>query len=275
MRNRYFGKCALCGKEGKLSFEHIPPRKAFNWFHAKALKEGEAIKLIGSKRLPWDFSNLRYNDLQKGNGANTLCEECNNKTGSWYGNDFVSFAWIIHRVLQETMPKHKESIFVKCRVNPLRILKQVSSMFCSVNRGNNSDIIQSLRQFVLNKSSRSFPSSAKICTYCFIGGIPKNLGIFAIASNSIHGNSITLVSQIDHYPLGFVLYFNPDENTAIPGVDISSFAEYDYDQEDEIRLSLPCYEANTVFPLDYRTQNDIICARIKENFKRKKQEHIK
>ena len=24
------GKCALCGREGPLSYEHIPPREAFN-----------------------------------------------------------------------------------------------------------------------------------------------------------------------------------------------------------------------------------------------------
>ncbi len=29
-RKKVYGKCHICGTEGKLTFEHIPPRSAFN-----------------------------------------------------------------------------------------------------------------------------------------------------------------------------------------------------------------------------------------------------
>ena len=270
MGNKYFGKCALCGKEGKLTFEHIPPRKAFNWFPAKTLRSDEALKSITSQKLPWDFSDLHYNNLQKGSGSYTLCNECNN-TGSWYGNDYVEFTHAIYKALIENKPSHRDVLQVDCSLYPLRILKQVSSMFCSVNQYNDSTVIQSLRQFVLNKTSMDFPSFAKIGMYCFIDGIAKNLGIFGVGYTTNSKNNLAVVSEIDHLPLGFVLFFNPDEQATIPGEEISSFRSYDYNQIVNIHLSLPCYETNTLYPLDYRTKNDIICARINDRFRRRKE----
>ena len=52
MTKNHYGKCHICGKEGKLTFEHIPPRKAFNWHGAKVYNgfgalsrsQGEAAK---------------------------------------------------------------------------------------------------------------------------------------------------------------------------------------------------------------------------------------
>lgn len=38
------GKCALCGKEGKLTFEHIPPRAAFNSNRARPVGGKEIFK---------------------------------------------------------------------------------------------------------------------------------------------------------------------------------------------------------------------------------------
>ena len=39
---KHFGKCALCGKECELTFEHIPPRRAFNSTPARPVS-GEEI----------------------------------------------------------------------------------------------------------------------------------------------------------------------------------------------------------------------------------------
>lgn len=201
----------------------------------------------------------------------TLCQDCNNNTGSWFGNDYVRFTHSICQAIVNSHPKHGDIVSTNCTLYPLRVLKQISSMFCSVNHNNDSDVVCSLRRFVKSKTSLDFPSDiARIGMYAFIGGIQKNLGIFAVFRTSDTGNTTCLVSEIDHFPLGFVLLFNPDDNTNIPGIDITTFASYDYDQEANLQLTLPCYETNTLFPLDYRTQNDIIRARINERFKHKK-----
>ena len=93
MKQKHFGKCALCGKECNLTFEHIPPSGAYNNFPVKLISGEEAEKLaIGeNNRLPWDVEGLKYNNLQKGQGMFSLCSGCNNKTGSWYANEYNTF----------------------------------------------------------------------------------------------------------------------------------------------------------------------------------------
>lgn len=273
MGREYFGKCAICGKEGKLSYEHIPPQKAFNWLPVKYYSSDDFIKHVSSDRLPWDFSEMtQYDPHQKGCGEYTLCQDCNNNTGSWFGSDYVSFAETIHNEIIKNMPKNKERIRINCRMFPLRILKQVSSMFCSVNRSNDGEVINLLRDFVQNKTVQSFPcAKAKIGMHGFIGGLPKQWGISAMSSNMGNGNAhIDIFSVIYHYPLGFVLFFEPDDNTIIPGIDISTFNAYTYDQEVMMDFDLPCFEAYTLFPLDYRTQNEVIRDRINAKLKQQR-----
>lgn len=261
MGRNYFGKCAICGKEGKLTFEHIPPRKAFNWIPVKSLRQDDVLKHISSNRLPWDFSEIsHYDPHQKGSGDYTICVECNNNTGTWYGADYVSFVKLVHEEISKSKPVNSSTIHFGCRLYPLRVLKQAASMFCSVNNTNYGEVISELRSFVLDKTAQSFPESkAKIGMHGFIGGLPKRWGISALTNVSQDGEPrVDAISVIYHYPLGLVLYFNPDENTQIPGIDISFFNSYSYDQEVSLEIDLPCYEANTLFPLDYRTQNDVI-----------------
>jgi len=69
----------------KLSFEHSPPTKAFN---------DDPIVYAEMKRL-WDggdLDDLKGNIQQRGSGAYTLCEDCNSRTGHWYGSSYVKMA---------------------------------------------------------------------------------------------------------------------------------------------------------------------------------------
>ena len=93
MAKRY-GTCALCGAETQLTFEHIPPRCAFNNHPAKSYSGDELIKTIaGEKRKPWDLSGLKYSNDQKGFGMYSLCSKCNSYTGKYYGNEYKKFAY--------------------------------------------------------------------------------------------------------------------------------------------------------------------------------------
>ena len=68
MRKR-FGNCALCGKECELTFEHIPPRAAFNSAPVRPVSGLELFKndsAGGKDRLPWEIDGLPYENQQKG-----------------------------------------------------------------------------------------------------------------------------------------------------------------------------------------------------------------
>ena len=81
MARKVHGICCICGKESDLTFEHIPPRAAFNHFN---------LKLYDF----WGYltqNKTRYQSLQNGAGRYSLCASCNNRTGEWYGAAFAEF----------------------------------------------------------------------------------------------------------------------------------------------------------------------------------------
>jgi hypothetical protein len=73
------GKCHVCGKVGKLSYEHVPPASAFN---KAATTVYNALDIIKSGGLPWEVDDVQGKILQRGIGAYTLCVKCNSFTGS-------------------------------------------------------------------------------------------------------------------------------------------------------------------------------------------------
>src|SRR5216684_6998566 len=80
------GVCHICGNYGPLSFEHIPPRAAFNNRSVIKVKFEEALELgpDGVAKGPIQ---------QQGAGQYTLCRKCNNDTGAWYGKSFVDWCY--------------------------------------------------------------------------------------------------------------------------------------------------------------------------------------
>lgn len=50
----------------KLTFEHLPPNKAFNFTPAKPVNGGDFIHASDDKnRVPWDLSGLKYQNQQR------------------------------------------------------------------------------------------------------------------------------------------------------------------------------------------------------------------
>jgi hypothetical protein len=79
------GECGLCGEFKPLSFEHVPPRSAFNDKPVFV----QSFEHLYNKESHVYGKRMRSN---RGFGGYTLCELCNNNTGSWYANDFAEFA---------------------------------------------------------------------------------------------------------------------------------------------------------------------------------------
>ena len=145
---KHFGKCALCGQECELTFEHIPPRAAFNSTPTKPVSGEE---LLDDDRMPWDTTGLKYTNQQKGMGRYSLCPKCNNDTGSWYGDDYIIVAQIVHSILSKPIDPKYQGFGIR-DIHPLRFIKQVLSMFCSINNFED-ERIDTLRRFVTGKDA--------------------------------------------------------------------------------------------------------------------------
>jgi 5-methylcytosine-specific restriction endonuclease McrA len=253
------GKCHICGKIGPLTYEHVPPRKAFNSNKAFVYC-GRKILEQDSEGFPWEISSrLKGKQLQRGIGAYTLCERCNNNTGARYGNAFVDFIYKGYRETHNRKYVNNSWVTITLdKIYPLRIIKQIMAMFFSINTPNLSDAHEELREFILSKEKRGIPEKDfGFYLYILRGKILKRLGIIVIGNVYSDPFESRVVSELSTPPFGLVLEFQPKDKKGF--CDITFFAnEFDYDQEAKIKLTIPVYGSNSWFPLDYRSRKQII-----------------
>lgn len=251
---KHYGRCALCGKECELTFEHIPPRSAFNSTAMKPVTGDQLI--VDTDRMPWDMTELHYLNQQQGMGKYSLCSSCNNNTGTWYGNDYVFIARVVHQIISHPIEVGVNGVGIK-DVHPLRFIKQILSFFCSINHFED-DRIDILRKFVLDKDLVGLDKAQyKLCMYFTKGYFMKYAPLSVILAKSENSYEAMAVSEITAYPLGFILYFNPTDTWAYEGIDITCFADCKYDTIANIEMGLCIKEMNDIFPGYYRSKDEI------------------
>lgn len=259
------GKCALCGKDTEMTFEHIPPRSCFNSKPVKSVSGDVFIEsMSASDRDPWDTSGLTYKNQQMGMGEFSLCSDCNSKTGKWYGSEYAKFAHTMHRLLIENKPENNTSIvFEIFEAYPLRIVKQMLSMICSINQDfYGDDRIRRLAEFVLQKDAVGLNKKKyKIFIYLINNNTLVKQCSMSWLIKGISNNErpiVDVVSELFAYPLGIVVCFDPREDFNHAGADITDFCNVDYMHKDNITLDIPILESNIVFPCDYRSKEELI-----------------
>ena len=148
---------------------------------------------------------------------------------------------------------------------PLRILKQIVSMFLSVNENYELDDLQ---EFVLKKESQVFDKNKyRITMYINTGSMSRLLPKSAIFKSGgqhspLENMTSINVSEISTLPLGFILYFGHGKETIV-GTEITSFCDMSYDEKCDYQIPLVFKEVNSSLPLDFRTKEQIIQDRIK------------
>lgn len=255
---RIRGKCQICRKIDLLTNEHVPPQKAFNSYKSLLYSGDEIVKHITSDKFPWDLSERKSIQKQGGIGFHRLCTRCNNNTGSWYGPSFVDFTFQGIKPIVQNLDKKSANISFK-NVYPLRIAKQIICMFLAINSPAFPEKNKLLSSLVLNKTSKGLDERYRLYMYGFKGPIVRYLGVNAKikAIRSQAPNNIIVSSEISAIPFGYVLQFKPIsqiENL----VDIYDFFNCEYDQSTNLEIEIPLLECNTAYPLDFRTQQEII-----------------
>lgn len=267
MNRKNYGKCALCGKECELTFEHIPPRAAFNSHPARPVSGDKIIK--DNNRMPWDMSGLQYENQQRGMGRYSLCAECNNNTGTWYGDSYATFAHIVHEIIQNYDDTKCNGVLIR-KVHSLAVIKQIISMFCSINNFED-ERMDTLRQFVLDKNKIGIDTTKyRLCMYFTKGNLMKYAPLSVVVSFEDNQITSTAVSEITAYPLGFVLYFDPPEILHNSLIDITSLSNYPYATLCDLEIPIFVKEVNDIFPTFYRSKEEIAQC-IDDNKKRMKE----
>ena len=252
-----FGKCAICGKECELTFEHIPPQKACNNSIKKCYYGDIILELVTSKdKMPWELDGFKYTQMQRGVGIYSLCKECNNYTGSKYGDFYCFFTNKTAEFIKNNLEQYLNSEYMHIKFNsfsPLAFIKQVLSMFCSTNI-NLSNKYRNVKDILLNADSNLNDFDFKIS----IGMIKNRLISWTGPMNyfDFNGNSRVL-SEIITFPFVYIFEYNKNNKTE-KLIDITDFLKYNYQEKIMLDMVLPIVERNNpAFPGDYRTKSEI------------------
>src|ERR671939_205972 len=233
------GTCRICGNNGELSFEHVPPRAAFNDRPVRSTSFDEGIRLG-----PDDYATGRIQ--QRGMGGFTLCRRCNSDTGRWYAAHFVDWCRQGMHILK--CSRGKPSLIYVQYVYPLRILKQIVVMFFSINQPSFQTRNAELVRFVLNKEAKYLSPTYRFFVYFNTTGKMRSSNIMALLNVETGVSSI--MSEISCPPYGYVMTLDsapPDERL----VEITHFSRHGYYELADINLKLPVLPTHTLVPGDY------------------------
>jgi hypothetical protein len=246
MKNKHEGYCRLCGTFTKLTYEHNPPKSAFN--------DSQQI----FQTMQDLMSNRRNSKFRQGIGKYSLCEKCNNLTGAWYGTSFVSwtrqgFEWIskLEAGTKISLPFH---------IQPLNVVKQVLVMALAMTSEHTLDYHYELRRFLLNKDTKYLPPKYLVHVYFNRNGEPRFASDMVISK--VDNNSMSYVeAEVALPPFGYCVTKSIKNTLSIAqneGLsDITWFSQFDYNIWTTVYLEIPLRETNEPFPLDYRTKEEV------------------
>lgn len=255
-RKKIEGYCQICGRYGQLSFEHVPPEKAFNnrkEFYTVTTDELLKIENEGIvDAFQQAIKNKTAKKRQGGIGFNSLCVTCNNNTGSWYATYYIEWIYQLLGILLKA--NNKPSLYYPTFMFPLRVIKQIITMFFSINKTLRESEPE-LVEFVLNKNKRFLNPKYKVYCYYNMEGQKRYIGDTIVGDMT--SNVITRVSELSFPPLGFVLTIK-GEKLDNRLKDITYFSEFEYNhwtEQYQHYNTLPTHLPN--IPADYRTKEEI------------------
>jgi hypothetical protein len=218
--------CSICGLKKKLTFEHMPPRASGNTNPVNILGLENMTPLGG-------YLQGKFKKSPKGMGGYKLCEECNNLTGSWYGESYIELSNQINGLIVANLGASKVEFF--CKIKPLNFLKQVVSLLLCSDQA--TGLLRSEIQktnFILDKEKQEI--SDKIF-------ISKNITLqstfgfkgFTMGWDSKNGFSSNI--EFIYRPFYFRGAFKGNEISE-GSIDLIKFKEYRYNEEIEIGYKL-------------------------------------
>jgi hypothetical protein len=249
--NRNSGVCHICGTYGRLSFEHVPPRAAFN---DQRILHVAFEKLIAAENLDRITGNVQ----QRGAGAYSLCGRCNNTSGTWYGGAFADWAHQAMRIIVGT--RGRPSLQYPFNLFPLRVLKQVVCMFFSINGPKFQQVQPELVRFVLNRNAKGFPDDIRVYAFYTFSNRSRTAGMAGLVRGlGTSRSSVHVFSEITSPPFGFVLASTRHPPPEANFCDITGFSQFAYrDWRCGVTMKLPFMPIYTGFPGDYRTRDQAV-----------------
>ena len=250
------GNCRLCTKFGKLTYEHVPPKVTFN-----KNTRYKVIDYMDYVKKGDPFERTTKGKIEQGGiGFYSLCEACNNFLGTAY---VPAYQLYLNSFIEFARKKDLNAFELTMHeFTALKVLKQITSMFFSINSEDFSENNRDLAEFILDPKSKNFPDRFRVFNYINTEGQLRNLGVMALGS--ITSGGIIVASEIAFPPMGHVLTINFDGDLPYHQ-EISAFKKYDI--EEKVDFDFKIYRLPTHLPyiLDYRDK-----ATIQDNINKQK-----
>jgi hypothetical protein len=249
-------RCRICRREeAKLSYEHVPPRAAFNdepttvYGFDDWLNRGEDGALPGGRI------------EQRGAGGHTLCERCNNNTGSWYGTELKRAANTGATLLEQTPLKELDGLLehrwaqVKLKQSemgphPLRFIKQIVAMLLATSPPELTLKHPELGDFVLDRTRTGLSDRYRFYLALYAGPWARSTGV--VPALDMDRNRRDTFVEVAWPPYAYVMTIDSAPE-AVPTVDITPMVDVGYNQRADIELELLVAFGHTAIPIDYRT----------------------
>lgn len=248
------GICRLCGVNGPLSFDHVPPKKAFNDHKVLMVSRKQAWERMPGDPMP------KGREQQRGMGEYSLCAKCNSRVGRWYGDAFVKFVYQAASLLEAS--EGKPTLIHRYHCFPLRVIKQIVAMFFSVNGSWLRESHPELETFILWRWQQHLSPRYRIFLYYNYEGeirMEPFMGKLHILSSTKQH-----LSEITFPPLGYMFTIDSLPPREVELFEISHFARYGYEEYDAMQLRLPVLPSWSPVPGDYPTRDEFV-ERVKRN----------
>lgn len=241
------GICRVCGLEKDLSFEHVPPKMV-----SDPNRKIISVPIMEYAKIENPIKTPPKGKIAQGGiGYHALCRECNSFLGTNYVTPYAK--WVTCGLMALSGSKSDTYQYVASEIEPLKILKQIVSMFLSMNNDWHIKSYPELAEFVKDPHSNNLPDKFKVYTYLNNEG---QIRFFPFGIMWLSGNMITL-SEMTYPPFGYVLTMdhNQELNTF---TNITHFKNFAFNDKADITISLkklPTYLP--LPPLDYSTKDEI------------------
>jgi hypothetical protein len=241
------GLCRICGELQDLTFEHIPPKAAFNRDPVRSISMKD---WLGRDDLDYTGGRIQ----QRGMGDEVLCGRCNSFLGREYVLEYREWARWGMGVLGIAPPTARSVVGTIPRRRPLRFLKQCVAMVMGTNAPGFAAIHSALQKFVLDLNEKNLPDKYDVYLTLFRGPRARTSGV---AGNiDLYSGTTRVMSEVAFPPFSILMTFDsPPPETAFGR--INAFRQFDPDEVVDVRLELLIGEGHTPFPGDYRTRAEV------------------
>ncbi|KIX21584.1 hypothetical protein SY27_07755 [Flavobacterium sp. 316] len=248
MNKTKIGVCKLCKKTKDLTYEHIPPKSAYNR-NTKFYRLETTEYFKNAKQYVEGILKPKSRKEQGGVGDYCLCENCNGYLGSKYVRDYKKLSDISYSIISQ-YPVSKCYEYNISDVNLLKFIKQVIAIFICSNNTDFTENHKGLIEFVLDENSNNLPERYKVYMYLNDEG---NIRSGNLTFTNLYGT----ICEFAFKPFGFVLSID-NPNPIMELSNITDFKKYNPSLKyKEIMIMLNKYPTIFPFPMDYRSLDEI------------------